>query len=746
MLKYRPLDWFLMRISGGTQRRRRRPGVARRVQDGSHNSPALVQPLEDRLMLTPEIGVLGDGNPIDDGDATPNVADDTSFGSADIDGGTITKTFTVTNSGTTALDLTGGVTITGTDAADFNVTIQPSTSVAAAGNTTFVVQFDPSATGTRSATINIANDDADENPYDFAIDGVGTSSVNIAPTITSSATASVPEGTINALQVTATDPGAPPQDLTFSLSGGVDQADFSINAATGVLSFVATPDFEVPADFDMDNVYEVSVQVTDGTAPVTQNVTVTVTNALEGSITANLPAGGGDFTVELVGGNVQIVRTSDMFSVLDNSLSDSGSIVINGTGSGDRVVVGASLAGYTGTLSFNAAGGSDSLDVSAIDFNVTFNGGANADTFVGGSGDDVVNGDTGADSLDGGAGNDSINGSSGGDFLSGGTGNDTIRGETGNDTINGGDGSDQLNGNGGRDTIRGGNDNDTILGGAGRDDLNGEDGDDNVNGQGGQADIVTGGDGNDVLRGGPLDFIEGTPTEGGGNTGGGTGGVVVLNVILPRSGGAYTLQLNAGQVELILNLDMSVVSDQTLGTATRILIQGDTNADAVTLDASLDTFTGPIEFRGSAGNDLLDSSAVSHNIEFFGGGGADTFVGGSGDDSVNLGSGRDSVTAGAGNDTVNGGSGNDTIDGGDGDDSIRGEFGKDSISGGLGNDLVNGNAGRDTITGDDGNDTVLGGAGNDDLNGGLGTDLVKGQGGLLDTVDGGGGTGDVVIA
>ena len=39
--------------------------------------------------------------------------------------------------------------------------------------TTFTVHFDPSATGLRSATISIDNDDADENPYDFAIQGTG---------------------------------------------------------------------------------------------------------------------------------------------------------------------------------------------------------------------------------------------------------------------------------------------------------------------------------------------------------------------------------------------------------------------------------------------------------------------------------------------------------------------------------------------------------------------------------------------
>lgn len=65
--------------------------------------------------------------------------------------------------------------IGGTNAADFTVNVQPTSPVAATnGTTTFQVTFDPSASGTRTATISIANDDADENPYNFSIQGTGT--------------------------------------------------------------------------------------------------------------------------------------------------------------------------------------------------------------------------------------------------------------------------------------------------------------------------------------------------------------------------------------------------------------------------------------------------------------------------------------------------------------------------------------------------------------------------------------------
>jgi hypothetical protein len=127
---------------------------------------------------TPEVDVLGKGDSITDGDSTPSTSDDTNFGSADITTGVVDHTFTIRNTGSGDLSLTGSpkVVVGGTNAADFSVTTPPATSTVASGGgtTTFVVRFDPSAVGLRSATISIANDDADENPYNFAIQGTGT--------------------------------------------------------------------------------------------------------------------------------------------------------------------------------------------------------------------------------------------------------------------------------------------------------------------------------------------------------------------------------------------------------------------------------------------------------------------------------------------------------------------------------------------------------------------------------------------
>lgn len=102
---------------------------------------------------------------------------------------------------------------------------------------------------------------------------------NSAPTITSAATSQVTENNQGAYQTQATDPDGDP--LTFSISGGADASLFTING-TGSLVFNAPPNFELPGDANLDNVYRVNVTVSDGQASDTVNLTITVTNDREG--------------------------------------------------------------------------------------------------------------------------------------------------------------------------------------------------------------------------------------------------------------------------------------------------------------------------------------------------------------------------------------------------------------------------------------------------------------------------------
>ncbi|MCC7265024.1 MAG: DUF642 domain-containing protein [Candidatus Latescibacteria bacterium] len=69
--------------------------------------------------------------------------------------------------------------------------------------------------------------------------------------------------------------------LTYAIAGGADASKFTIDPATGLLSFKSTPNFEAPADAGADNVYEVRVSLSDGVASRIQDLQVTVTNLNE---------------------------------------------------------------------------------------------------------------------------------------------------------------------------------------------------------------------------------------------------------------------------------------------------------------------------------------------------------------------------------------------------------------------------------------------------------------------------------
>lgn len=118
---------------------------------------------------------------------------------------------------------------------------------------------------------------------------------DIAPVISSNATASVPENSSTALvvlDVNATDADVPAQSLTYDLSGP-DAALFNINASTGQITFAASPNFEVPLDQGNDNIYNVTVTVTDNVAPTlstSQSLAITVTNVNEAPTDLNLSA------------------------------------------------------------------------------------------------------------------------------------------------------------------------------------------------------------------------------------------------------------------------------------------------------------------------------------------------------------------------------------------------------------------------------------------------------------------------
>ena len=132
--------------------------------------------------------------------------------------------------------------------------------------------------------------------FDSAIDDsiavtISVTNVNEPPEITSAALShrepSFDEnGTADIATYTASDVDAD-SVLSWSLEGD-DAGHFNINPATGALSFKNAPDYEMPDDTGGDNIYDITVKVSDNHSPqlsATLDVTVTVNDVNETSET-----------------------------------------------------------------------------------------------------------------------------------------------------------------------------------------------------------------------------------------------------------------------------------------------------------------------------------------------------------------------------------------------------------------------------------------------------------------------------
>ena len=120
-----------------------------------------------------------------------------------------------------------------------------------------------------------ATDSADAT--DEAMVTITVTDVNEPPVISRQPTVNYPENGAGPVAIyTVTDPDS--GTITWSLKGE-DSEDFSING--GTLKFVTPPNFEKPADHDLNNVYRITVTASDGSIPQEVDVTVTVTDVNE---------------------------------------------------------------------------------------------------------------------------------------------------------------------------------------------------------------------------------------------------------------------------------------------------------------------------------------------------------------------------------------------------------------------------------------------------------------------------------
>ena len=128
-----------------------------------------------------------------------------------------------------------------------------------------------------------------------------TQVANRAPVLADPGILTVLEGAASIATISASDPDN--NSLTFAISSGDDQALFSITSS-GLLSFAVAPDFETPGDVGSNNVYDITVQVSDGALTDTQSISITVSDAFEGRV-VDAPISGASVFVDLNGNNEQ---------------------------------------------------------------------------------------------------------------------------------------------------------------------------------------------------------------------------------------------------------------------------------------------------------------------------------------------------------------------------------------------------------------------------------------------------------
>ncbi|HXP08873.1 MAG TPA: choice-of-anchor D domain-containing protein, partial [Acidobacteriaceae bacterium] len=200
-----------------------------------------------------------------------------SFAGQLINSTSTTQSITVTNPGTATLTVSG-ISILGTNAADFAETNNCSTVAAGSGSCTIQVTFTPSATGSRNASISVT-DSASGSPHSIGLTGTGTQAqITIAPTSLSFGN-----------QVLKTASAA--QALTISNSG-----TYTLTITGISITGTNAPDFS---------------QTNNCTAlapSATCSVSVTYTPSVAGGETANLSltdnAPGSPHTISLTGNGV----------------------------------------------------------------------------------------------------------------------------------------------------------------------------------------------------------------------------------------------------------------------------------------------------------------------------------------------------------------------------------------------------------------------------------------------------------
>jgi Ca2+-binding RTX toxin-like protein len=322
------------------------------ITDLADNLASLTSSEPYSLQNLPEIDVQGKNVSIVDGDTTPDVADDTNFGSVNTNTGTVTRTFTILNTGGAPLVLgTDAVSLSGDNASDFKITQQPDQTVAANGSTTFTVEFDPSATGDRTAMISINSNDSNENPYTFDITGKG-----VVPTIAfSSATFTSDEsvGTSNVVTLTRSGDTSTASEVIVNITGGTATAgsDYTNTSFPLTVKFDAGQDsktIEIPINNDA---------LAEGNETINLSVTAQDNAEIGSQNTATLTIADNDISYALKASDTSITEGNSGSQTVTYTITRSGAT--NNASSVDYTIAGTAVKGTDYTTIGGTAGATD---------------------------------------------------------------------------------------------------------------------------------------------------------------------------------------------------------------------------------------------------------------------------------------------------------------------------------------------------------------------------------------------------
>ncbi len=141
----------------------------------------------------------------------------------------------------------------------------------------------------------------------------------------------------------------------YSISGGVDADLFEIDETTGVLSFLAPPDFENPGDENSDNIYDVQVTLTDA-GNATQSIDLCPQVIDVSGLTLNYQIQDldpNDYTLVRNGATIEIRETVSGTVVSSSPANDTSLIQILGSANANTIVLDFAGGPLAGVIEFD---------------------------------------------------------------------------------------------------------------------------------------------------------------------------------------------------------------------------------------------------------------------------------------------------------------------------------------------------------------------------------------------------------